>query len=30
VVSLGPRRLKVPTATLAALTLIQYAWGDLA
>jgi 16S rRNA (uracil1498-N3)-methyltransferase len=30
VVSLGPRRLKVPTATLAAITLIQYAWGDLA
>jgi 16S rRNA (uracil1498-N3)-methyltransferase len=30
VVSLGPRRLKVPTAALAALTLIQYAWGDLA
>jgi len=29
-VSLGPRRLKVPTAALAALTLIQYAWGDLA
>lgn len=30
VVSLGPRRLKVETAALAALTLIQYAWGDLA
>jgi 16S rRNA (uracil1498-N3)-methyltransferase len=30
VVSLGPRRLKVPIAALAALTLIQYAWGDLA
>jgi 16S rRNA (uracil1498-N3)-methyltransferase len=30
VVSLGPRRLKVPTAALAALALIQYAWGDLA
>jgi len=30
VVSLGPRRLKVATATLAAITLIQYAWGDLA
>jgi 16S rRNA (uracil1498-N3)-methyltransferase len=30
VVSLGPRRLKVPTAALAAVTLIQYAWGDLA
>ena len=29
-VSLGPRRLKVPTAALAAITLIQYAWGDLA
>jgi 16S rRNA (uracil1498-N3)-methyltransferase len=30
VVSLGPRLLKVPTAALAALTLMQYAWGDLA
>jgi 16S rRNA (uracil1498-N3)-methyltransferase len=30
VVSLGPRLLKVPTAALAALTLVQYAWGDLA
>ena len=30
VVSLGPRLLKVPTAALAALTLIQFAWGDLA
>jgi len=30
VVSLGPRRLKVETAALAALTLIQCAWGDLA
>lgn len=30
VVSLGPRRLKVATAALAAITLIQYAWGDLA
>ena len=30
VVSLGPRRLKVATATLAAITLMQYAWGDLA
>ncbi len=30
VVSLGPRRLKVPTAALAAITLMQYAWGDLA
>ncbi len=29
-VSLGPRRLKVETAALAALTLLQYAWGDLA
>ncbi len=29
VVSLGPRRLKVETAALAALTLMQYAWGDL-
>ncbi len=28
--SLGPRRLKVETAALAALTLLQYAWGDLA
>lgn len=28
-VSLGPRLLKVPTAALAALALIQYAWGDL-
>jgi 16S rRNA (uracil1498-N3)-methyltransferase len=30
VVSLGPRLLKVPTAALAAITLIQYGWGDLA
>jgi 16S rRNA (uracil1498-N3)-methyltransferase len=30
VVSLGPRLLKVATAALAAITLIQYAWGDLA
>jgi len=30
VVSLGPRLLKVPTAAVAALTLIQHAWGDLA
>ena len=30
VVSLGPRRLKVETAALAALTLLQGAWGDLA
>ncbi len=29
VASLGPRCLKVATAALAALTLIQYAWGDL-
>lgn len=28
-VGLGPRLLKVPTAALAALALIQYAWGDL-
>ena len=30
VASLGPRRLKVATAALAALTLLQHAWGDLA
>lgn len=30
VASLGPRRLKVETAALAALTLLQHAWGDLA
>jgi 16S rRNA (uracil1498-N3)-methyltransferase len=30
VLSLGPRRLKVATAALVAITLIQYAWGDLA
>jgi 16S rRNA (uracil1498-N3)-methyltransferase len=30
VVSLGPRLLKVANAVLAAITLIQYAWGDLA
>jgi 16S rRNA (uracil1498-N3)-methyltransferase len=30
VVSLGPRLLKVPTAALTALALIQFAWGDLA
>jgi 16S rRNA (uracil1498-N3)-methyltransferase len=30
VVSLGPRRLKVETAALAAISLLQYAWGDLA
>lgn len=29
VVSLGPRRLKVETAALAALALVQFAWGDL-
>jgi 16S rRNA (uracil1498-N3)-methyltransferase len=29
VVSLGPRRLKVETAALGALALVQYAWGDL-
>lgn len=28
--SLGPRRLKVATAALAAITLMQFAWGDLA
>jgi 16S rRNA (uracil1498-N3)-methyltransferase len=30
VASLGPRRLKVATAALAAISLMQYAWGDLA
>ncbi|MFW6112762.1 MAG: RsmE family RNA methyltransferase [Thermodesulfobacteriota bacterium] len=30
VVSLGSRRLRVETAALAAVTLLQYAWGDLA
>jgi 16S rRNA (uracil1498-N3)-methyltransferase len=30
VVSLGPRRLRVQTAALAALAILQYAWGDLA
>jgi 16S rRNA (uracil1498-N3)-methyltransferase len=30
VVSLGPRCLKVETAALAALALLQFAWGDLA
>lgn len=30
VASLGPRRLKVATAALAAVTLLQCAWGDLA
>ncbi len=29
VVSLGPRRLRVKTAVLAALAILQYAWGDL-
>jgi 16S rRNA (uracil1498-N3)-methyltransferase len=29
VLGLGPRRLKVETATLAALTILQYSWGDL-
>ena len=29
VVSLGPRRLRVKTAALAALAILQYAWGDL-
>jgi 16S rRNA (uracil1498-N3)-methyltransferase len=30
VASLGPRRLKVATAALAAISLLQFAWGDLA
>jgi 16S rRNA (uracil1498-N3)-methyltransferase len=30
VVSLGPRRLRVETAALTVVALIQYAWGDLA
>jgi len=30
VASLGPRRLRVETAAVAALTLMQHAWGDLA
>jgi 16S rRNA (uracil1498-N3)-methyltransferase len=30
VASLGPRLLKVETAALAALALLQHAWGDLA
>ena len=30
VVSLGPRRLRVETAALTAVALLQYAWGDLA
>jgi radical SAM superfamily enzyme len=29
-VSLGPRRLRVETAALVALAILQYAWGDLA
>jgi 16S rRNA (uracil1498-N3)-methyltransferase len=29
VVSLGPRRLRVETAALAALAILQYAWGDV-
>jgi 16S rRNA (uracil1498-N3)-methyltransferase len=29
VASLGPRRLRVETAALAALALIQFAWGDM-
>jgi 16S rRNA (uracil1498-N3)-methyltransferase len=29
VLGLGPRRLKVETAALAALTIVQYSWGDL-
>ena len=29
VVSLGPRRLRVETAALTAVALLQYAWGDL-
>jgi 16S rRNA (uracil1498-N3)-methyltransferase len=28
--SLGPRRLRVETAALAAVTLVQFSWGDLA
>jgi 16S rRNA (uracil1498-N3)-methyltransferase len=30
VVSLGPRRLRVETAALTAVALLQHAWGDLA
>ncbi len=26
---LGPRRLRVETAAMAALTVLQYLWGDL-
>jgi 16S rRNA (uracil1498-N3)-methyltransferase len=29
VVSLGPRRLRVETAALIALAILQYSWGDL-
>jgi 16S rRNA (uracil1498-N3)-methyltransferase len=29
-VSLGPRRLRVETAALIALAILQFAWGDLA
>ncbi len=29
-ISLGPRRLRVETAALVALVILQYAWGDLA
>jgi 16S rRNA (uracil1498-N3)-methyltransferase len=29
-VSLGPRRLRVETAALVVLAILQYAWGDLA
>jgi 16S rRNA (uracil1498-N3)-methyltransferase len=29
VVSLGPRRLRVETAALVSLAILQYAWGDL-
>jgi len=29
IMSLGPRRLRVETAALAALAIFQYAWGDL-
>ena len=28
-VSLGPRRLRVETAALVSLAILQYAWGDL-
>jgi 16S rRNA (uracil1498-N3)-methyltransferase len=29
-ISLGPRRLRVETAALVSLAILQYAWGDLA